>query len=749
MNKITLAGCTPTPLASYLKALGALRLLSDIHPNTSATWQGDCFVLHTTFSAQDLENFFLRDYQPTPILAPWNGGSGFYYQERKSKEKDPTTGKKKKLGVRDQATEATRVVDAIISSKSSRLQDYGSALQHCKEIVVNRGHNEAPKGEDKDNLILALRSILPDECLSWLDAAILLTSDQGKAKSKFPPLLGSGGNDGNMDFTSNFMQKLVETIGLDNEKVPDTSSAWLRAALFGGATPSLSKSKIGQFAPGNSGGVNSTIGFNADSIMNPWDYVLMLEGAMTFAAAAVRRGEAAQKGSLSYPFTVHAVSAGAGNLGGDDTMSGRGEVWMPLWERPATFLEIDSLFREGRVILDRKPARDGLDFVRAIHRLGAYRGIKAFQRYGILKRNGDAHYAVPLSYVGVSTNPKTEWLDDLDQHDWLTQFRRFAQGDNAAKRFLAVRRQLEEALFELAGHEPRPVEIQAVLRLLGGIQEMVANSKKAQEAVPPVPRLSERWIQAADDGTSAFRIACALAGLSGTREAPLPLRAQLFSIHPKFNTWMEDARKAKGAANDPACRLRIHTDLKGNLVDTLIALLDRRLWLAEQFKMEDKPLRSPVGIDLDDLVSFLRGDQMDRRITGLVSGLSLCGIPHEVEHTAGEGVVPAAFALLKLCLTPESILRKLGGLGEQEHLPIPPGLVAQLAGGNIDNRAVKLAWRRLHASGLAPLFRSDALPEFGEIDPRRAAAALLIPLRFGAVGALSRSVLRAPEPETA
>jgi CRISPR-associated protein Csx17 len=212
---------------------------------------------------------------------------------------------------------------------------------------------------------------------------------------------------------------------------------------------------------------------------------------------------------------------------------------------------------------------------------------------------------------------------------------------------------------------------------------------------------------------------------------------------------MAVARKAKDAANDPACHIRIHTEPKGNLPDTLISLLDRRLWLAEQFKMPDKPLRSPAGVDLEDLLVFLRSDHMDRRIAALLPGLSLCSILQDTEHAAGDGTVPAAIALLKLCLTPDTILRDLNLLSEQDHIPVPSGLLAQLAAGNAENRTVRMAWRRLRASGLSPLFAPDAPPELGEINPRRAAAALLIPLRFGATGALGRVALDVSETETA
>jgi CRISPR-associated protein Csx17 len=139
---------------------------------------------------------------------------------------------------------------------------------------------------------------------------------------------------------------------------------------------------------------------------------------------------------------------------------------------------------------------------------------------------------------------------------------------------------------------------------------------------------------------------------------------------------------------------------------------------------------------------------MDEGIAVLLPGLSLCTIPLEIRSN-DNGAVSAAFALLKLSLTPDSILRSLGLLPEGQHLSLPAGLPAQLAAGNRGNRAIATAWRRLRTAGLAPLFSPDALPTLGDIDPLRTCAALLIPLRYGAVGALARSVTKQSEPDLA
>ena len=66
-----LGGCAPAPLAHYLKALGGLRLVADqADDNVRGWWEVDRFRLASKLSREELEEFFLRDYQPTPMFNP-------------------------------------------------------------------------------------------------------------------------------------------------------------------------------------------------------------------------------------------------------------------------------------------------------------------------------------------------------------------------------------------------------------------------------------------------------------------------------------------------------------------------------------------------------------------------------------------------------------------------------------------------------------------------------------------------------
>jgi CRISPR-associated protein Csx17 len=709
-NRIALEGCAPAPLASYLKALGVLRLLSQADPSIRGAWEGEVFVLYSTLGKEPLVEWLLGRYAPTPVVSPWNGGSGFFDKDNKS------------------------AITAIAAGAASRLADIRDAIDVAEAALRGLDRSKRPEGPDKENLLLKLRATLPDAALAWLDATVMISGD----RLAFPPMLGTGGNDGRLDFSNNFMQRLLDLIEPETGEPTARAGVWIVPALFGGAAPGMVGGGIGQFSPGQVGGPNSIVGFDSEGVINPWDFVLMIEGAMTFAAATARRGATEHGGSLSFPFTVRATAAGAGNLGAADAGASRGELWMPLWSRPATYLEIRSLLAEGRVALGRRPARDALDFTRAVHRLGGYRGVDRFQRYALLQRSGNAFLATPVERVKVSFQPQSEWIDELDDRNWLSRFQKFTRESHVAARFGSLRKRLEDGLFALARAEPRPGELQALLMLLSDIQRAVAASGKAREVVEPIPELSSRWVAAADDGSPLFRLSRALAGLRGTAQHPLPFRAHAFAVHPSRRGWL--GAEGSGSSKMPLC-LSGRGDVCGQLIEVLMT----RLRAVEILGLEDKPLDSLAPVQLGDVGAFLAGGFADRRMFDLATALSLCRVPAEpAGQSPDHRYLGAAWGILKLAVTPEHHLRAMRVLPGPQRMPVPPGMLAGLASGDPAQakRAIERAWRRLHASGVPPIVLPSSLPGLGGLDPRRVAASLLFPITYGATGALVDSTLQ-------
>ena len=76
---LELAGCRTEPMAGYLKALAVFRLVSEqSDPHARGWWRENTFCLESGLDESGLTQFFLDEYRPTPIVAPWNGGSGFW-----------------------------------------------------------------------------------------------------------------------------------------------------------------------------------------------------------------------------------------------------------------------------------------------------------------------------------------------------------------------------------------------------------------------------------------------------------------------------------------------------------------------------------------------------------------------------------------------------------------------------------------------------------------------------------------------
>ena len=412
------------------------------------------------------------------------------------------------------------------SQPAERFASLSEAIQvsakAVKAIGVDRDVDAKQKKETKQELMTLLRSQLPDDALNWIDAAVVLTEND----PKYPPLLGTGGNDGRLDFTNNFLRNLVEEgVGLFDAYSGEPSQVakqLLSNALLGTVSKDfIPKTKpIGQFSPGQAGGVNATSGTEGDSSINPWDFILMLEGAIAFAGAVTRRYQGTTESMASFPFTVSAVGAGWGGTGISDEKSARAEFWAPLWDRPAMFSEIQTVLAEGRAVLNGKTVRNGLDFSRAVKSLGISRGLSDFQRYGFYERSGKSYLSTPLGRhsVATSVSPSAKLIADFDKYGWLERVKREARGSNIPASTKNVVKRFEDALMNLLQQPQHWRPAQQVLVALGELCERLSKSPAMRDKVPPPPVLSSTWIKESNDRSPEFRIATALASIGITHE---------------------------------------------------------------------------------------------------------------------------------------------------------------------------------------------------------------------------------------
>ena len=711
MNRLLLPGCGSTPLASYLTALGVLRIVAmQKDAGARGRWVGHRFELSTSLDEAGLVAFFTDEYVPTPILAPWNGGSGFYPKDNRV------------------------AIEAILNSSAPRLGPYRSALETARDLLARLGIDEKVGKDRKGELLEACRATLPDAALEWIDAVYVLA----EGGPKFPPLLGTGGNDGRLDFTNNFMQRLLELFDPETGTGLLRSHERLQAALFGTPCSAATSGSIGQFSPLAAGGANSESGFDGDSSINPWSFVLMLEGAALFAAASVRRLEDHGDPLLSAPFTVRPVGAGYGSAATEEESASRAEIWLPLWSGDASLSEVRAVLGEGRAVVGGRVAGSGLDFARAVAALGVDRGVSGFERYGFHVRNGLSYFATPLGRFEVGDRPRARLVDELDER--LQSLRQEARKDRAPAAALREMQRVEAAIMELCRHGRRE-DLLELLLALGRFERVLTTSRKWADdrRLVPLPLLAPEWIDEVDDGTVEFRIAKALAStaalIHGERRTSLPLRSQLEPVtlwpRSRFVGWADDDLDVSWRA--------------GDLVGSMLGVLQRRLLRSVQGGISSYTTWATSPVTTQELDAFLCGEVDDVRVEELLWGLILVDGRRQ-ETTAvvsprrtsnamqpeSRRMPSALHILLRLCFAGRSV--------RDTDVPIVAEVLRRAVAGD-GAEATRLAARRLRASGLVPIVQE--LPVKGEV-VRRAAAALLLPTsRFDIERMANRVLVRA------
>lgn len=474
-----LPGVRPEPLASYLAGLGLIRVLGEQADKESMSeWTPDGLAITTT--VDDIAEWLARRYAPSPVLSPWNGGSGF--------------------GAKD-VTPIARL-RKLREHPSPRLDPFRRAVSIAEDVMRDTGAG------DKAALVREFRNRCTEELLPWIDAAVVLTG----ADPQFPPILGTGGNDGRLDFSTNFHQCLIEVIDTPR------ALAIARDLLTGTQEEKLSGGPIGQFDPATAGLPGSSKFGSADSLLNPWGFVLMVEGTLLFASSAVRRNQFAAR-RAAIPFTV-AGSPDGSNSGaaGEGT---RGEVWVPLWDQRYTLPEVRQLFAEARASWRGRPVRRAADFYAATRALGTARGVTAFVRYGLQQRNGLSFAAVPLDRVSVREDGRVLLAREVE--DWVD---RIHGADNSASVALAARL-FRKAHLEYV-RQPAPDRLAAMLAALTTLTQAVGRSGRARAGTlaPYAPSAGRYLTLLAETDSNELRVAvglasCAVVGERGSRDCGL------------------------------------------------------------------------------------------------------------------------------------------------------------------------------------------------------------------------------------
>ncbi len=714
MPELRLSGCRTRPLAGYLKGLGILRVLAHQHDaSCRVRWSAGALELSSDLDEDALRSFWTERYAPTPVLSPWNAGSGFYPRANST---------------------AVANLARIADSQDPRLERYRELVGLTRDLLSDEGIPGKPEGDQKERLVRAARRRWPDPALEWLDAAIVLSDD----RLAFPPILGSGGNDGRFDFSSNYMRAVGELL-LGGH----STAALLDGALFDSPT-SLDRTTLAHFERDDSP-VNSPLPATA-SLGNPWDLVLAIEGAVALSASAARRLGTNRRGQMVAPFTARPTAAGYGSAVSGE--SGRAELWLPLWSAWATYGEISALARESRAEVGsgtrRRMASTGLDFVRAAGELGVARGIDAFERYALLERAGQATLAVPVGRVRVSPRPAAGALRSIDP--WLTRVLSFAGGDRCPQSIALAGRRLERTAFGFAA-TGSPADGCATLEAIGAIEQALARSAATATHAGLRPLFgadATTWIAAADDGSEEFAIASAIASLA---DHPKAMRS------PALRDYLHGTVDG-GRAFDESRR---HAVLGGSAIGRLAAIHARRHLDALRSAREPDPARRahpaytfgswcPLAV----VHGFAAGALDDDRIMRLLLGMTLLerreNIPIPARASGPPRPQPALDVLLLAWSRSEVLSNGARGPRGDAQLGPRPGWAARLAAGRVEP-VIRDALLRLQMAGLPPRARTSDLVD-GAAPGTQLCAALLVPVAPHEIRALRRRVT-APAPDDA
>ncbi|MCX6880701.1 MAG: type I-U CRISPR-associated protein Csx17 [Verrucomicrobia bacterium] len=750
MPIIELQGCTPEPLMNYLKALGVLRIIveQELDPTARGFWKNHVFCLLTQLSEDQIVEFFATRYQPSPILSPWNGEAGFLADtgagyEAISKMQSSTSDRL--LPMRD-AILGVKSIDLFSSLTSLRAREKALKKKKNKQKKLAGAEADELKATTssikrlKENVIFQLRGQFPEASLAWLDSCMVVGTDGFKSA----PHLGSGGVDGRMEFSVNYINNVM--LALEDKR----TAAWARDSIAATNRERNISSSIGQFAPGRIGGANGTQGMEGSSTINPWDFVLMIEGSVFLAGSTNRKLGTSDGSKAVFPFTMNSAPVGMETLTDSDGIKSKGELWLPLWERPASIGELQQLFSEGRADLNGRQARDGVDFSRAVANLGVDRGIKSFSRQAFLQRNGLSFIATPLGQFEVAAKNDASLLREIDP--WLSRFRQ-ACGDKSPARFRTALREIERSIFDYCQYGDSgndKARFQRILVALGNAESLVARAPRFRtdaKGLRPLASLSQQWVSATDDESPEFIIALALASISNGGIGSI--RLNLEDVEPKGRqyVWSDKSHASVWSG--------------AGLVTNLAAVLYRRVMEADRAGNPAAALTSSHRATLTDIGEFLAGHLDEERISALLWGLSLCRTweyrrkpnPSAVSPQGNALVLPSAYCLLKLLFhTPAA--RQAANEGEPMHPNL--GLLGLLRADRTGD-ACQRAARLLRGKSLTPRpspmhgfpSRDDEWLESAcsVVDSQTLAASLLIPISDYGLDSLKLRVLREkPEP---
>jgi len=605
--------------------------------------------------------------------------------------------------------------------------DLDDLIDHLLEIEwspYERSWKKAQEAEKKR------RKGAPSPYALWLSEQDEETAELALAhlvlgsRRYFNPLLGSGGNSGQRNFSKGWSAAVAAI-----KKPP---KGWdendVRRELSGFLTGLVGPARKGYWQAASWYSELSMSSDHGAAGIPPWAMLLACEAFPLFAGAPSRRLGATTRRFGAFPFVAASAAPTASGEAGRD----QAEVWTPLWSRPMTLAEIRALFRRGRAELGGRGAVTPAAMAAAIVSRGVDAGIVGFVRHA-LGGTTSGNTFEPRFIGRIDLAPSvaehasalsTALSRVVDLCDRLPRDVRKGQ----RWIFRGLRGPIEGALIRHAASPTDPELAAKLLDALVGALDRVEANRSFRDAAVEIELLPPEWLVVwlgRDEPSPEVRLAMGVASLLD----------EPFLVH----RW--GVRRAQGSPT----RYRFTKEQQarcvwsiGPLASSLSRVLQRRLVDAgdDAGGPEALPTRASVNVRRDDLRLWLAGELDERELEGWIDRLALFdwrsvpnGLRATIESGASVQPVDGLLALWGL-LRPLLDRRRLFIQGDplfDEHVDprtVAAGrsMVARLAVRDVEG-AVDVAGGRYHMAG-RPLGRLGS--SFTAEEPLRLASALLL-----------------------
>lgn len=394
---------------------------------------------------------------------------------------------------------------------------------------------------------------------------------------------------------------------------------------------------------------NNGLGWFVESFpFNALDYLLAVEGALALRGTVSRTLGANSRRFAGFPFIF---DSGEDLVDEGNKVTGTASsVWLPLWDRPTTFAELESFICDAQARLPGKDARFSAEFARALRAQGVDAGFAGWQEFRFKMKASRVPWICTGRYLGTAVGAKSTLLNEalapLDESAFPDQFEPLFKGNKIDSRGPHRIRAVLNAAIEDAIAEPKTENALNVLVKVYEACQEIATSKALRESIvrrgrqvrlfDALPR--PPW-QSLLDGLDSpeFRIARALGSITGLekqRTTDEPSRAQ-----PLLGSLLPLKRGTRGwyLPTDSQDRSNQAVWSGIDLCGDLSRVLSRRY--LDSLGDDCPAIRSPCPARLDDILSFLRGELDDHRIARWIEALSLIGWHWEKEDELVDSTV--------------------------------------------------------------------------------------------------------------